>query len=149
MKKLKTVFAAALMLFATSAFAVNGPEKVTVTVKAAFEKNFKGATDVNWQKNEGFYFATFQLNDKEVAAAYDEWGELVATSRVINKTQLPLNVSLAIAGRFEGYKLAATVTELTCDGQTSYYVFAENSKRVIKLNCNSNGNISIDSKIKK
>jgi hypothetical protein len=149
MKKLKTVFAAALMLFATSAFAIKGPEKVSAVVKAAFEKNFTGAIEVNWVKKEGFYFASFQLDAKDVEAAYDESGELVGISRVIKTTQLPLGVSVAIASKFIDYRLAPTATEITYDGQTNYYVLAENSKHVVKLNCNSNGGISIDSKIKK
>lgn len=149
MKKLKTIFAAAMLLLATSAFAVNGPEKVSATVKAAFEKNFNGAVNVNWEKTGDCYFASFQLDAREITAAYNEKGELVGFSRVISTGQIPLNVSLAIAGRFEGYKLAATTTEITYDGQTNYYVFAENSKQVVKLNCNSNGNITVDSKIKK
>lgn len=149
MKKLKTVFAAALMLFATSAFAINGPEKVTATVKAAFEKNFSGAEKVNWEKSEEFYFASFQLNSKEVTVAYHENSELVGMSTEISTAQMPLNVSLAISSKFKDYKLAETTTELTYDGQTTYYVFAENSKRILKLKCNSNGDVSIDNKIKK
>lgn len=149
MKKLKTIFAAALMLFATSAFAINSPEKVTATVKAAFEKNFTGAENVNWKKSEELYFASFELHAKEVTAAYNENGELVGVSRQINTSQLPLNVSLAIDNKFEGYKIAANTTELTYDGQTTYYVFAENSKHFLKLKCNSDGYVSIENKIKK
>lgn len=148
MKKLKTILAAAIMLFATSAFAINGPEKVSATVKAAFEKNFTGAENVSWEKSEEFYFASFQLNSKEVTAAYHENGQLVGLSREITTAQLPLNVSLAIGSKFEGYKLAETTTELTFDGQTSYYVIAQNSNKVVKLKCSTDGNVTIV-KIKK
>jgi hypothetical protein len=149
MKKLKTILAAAIMLFATSAFAINGSEKVTATVKAAFEKNFTGAKNVNWEKSEEFYFASFQLDSKEVTAAYHENGALVGMSREITTAQLPLNVSLAIGSKFDGYKLAETTTELTYDGQTSYYVIAQSSNRVVKLKCSSNGDVSIVTKTKK
>lgn len=149
MKKLRTVFAAAALLLATSAFATSGPEKVSPTVKAAFEKSFNGVVNVNWQKSEGFYFANFELNSKEVSVAYNEQGELLGISRVIETTQLPLNVSLAISSKYQNYTVAKTTTELTYDGQTSYYVLAENSKQILKLKCTSSGDIVVDSKTKK
>ncbi len=149
MKKLRTILAATALLFATSAFATAGPEKVAPIVKAAFEKNFTGAVNVNWEKSEDFYFAFFILNAKEVTVAYNENGELLGLSRVIAAAQLPLTVALSIADKYEGYTLAKTVTELTYEGQTSYYVTAENSKQIIKLKCSSGGYISVEHKTKK
>jgi hypothetical protein len=149
MKKLRTLFAAAALLVASSAFATSGPEKVSQQVKAAFEKNFTGAVNVNWEKSESFYFAYFELNAKAVSAAYNENGELVGTSRVITSTQLPLNISLSLASKYDDYTLAKTATELTFDGQTSYYISAENSKQVVRFKCSSNGDVVIENKTKK
>ena len=100
MKKLRTVFAAAALLLATSAFATKGPEKVSPLVKAAFEKSFTGALNVNWEKKQDFYFAHFELNSKEVSVAYNENGELLGTSRIIEATQLPLSIGLAISDNY-------------------------------------------------
>ena len=149
MKKLQTVFAAALLLFATSAFATNGPEKVSPKVKAEFEKNFTGALNVSWEKSDDFYFAYFKFNEKEVSAAYNETGELLGISRGIATAQLPLNISMAIANRYEGYIVAKTATEITYEGQTSYYVTVENNKQAVKLKCAATGEISVDRKSKK
>jgi hypothetical protein len=106
MKKLKTMFAAIAVLLATSAFASPGPEKISERVKAEFEKNFTGALNVNWEKKDDFYFASFKLNEKEISAAYNESGELLGVSRVIETSQLPLNVTLAIASRYKDYTVA-------------------------------------------
>ena len=133
MKKLKTMFAAVAVLLATSAFASPGPEKVSEKVKAEFEKNFTDALNVNWEKKNDFYFATFRLNAKEVSAAYNESGELIGVSRIIETSQLPLNVSLAIANKYNGYTVAKNVTEIVFDGQTNYYVNVENSQNSIKI----------------
>jgi hypothetical protein len=150
MKRLQTILVATALLFATSAFATaGGPEKVAPQVKAAFEKNFTGAVNVNWEKTEGYYFAFFKLNEKDVTVAYNENGDLLGTSQIIATAQLPLNVSLSLANNYAGYTLAKTVTELTYQGQTSYYVFAENSKQVLKLKCSTSGDISIENKTKK
>ena len=149
MKKLRTIFAAAALLLATSVFATAGPEKVSAKVKAAFEKSFTGAVNVNWEKSDDFYFAHFELNSKETSAAYNENGELVGTSRVVTTAQLPLNVLLAIAAKYDGYAVAKTATELTYEGQTNYYVLVENTKQVLRLKCIINGDIAVDSKTKK
>ena len=150
MKRLQTILVATALLFATSAFATaGGPEKVAPLVKAAFEKSFNGVVDVNWEKTEGYYFAYFMLNAKEVTVAYNENGELLGTSQVIATSQLPLTVALSLENKYKDYNLAKTVTELTFQGQTSYYVFAENSKQVLKLKCSTSGDISVENKAKK
>ncbi len=149
MKKLKTMFAAVAILLATSAFASPGPEKISERAKAEFEKNFTGALNVNWEKKDDFYFASFKLNEKEVSAAYNESGELLGVSRVIETSQLPLNVSLAIANSYKDYTVANNVSEIVFDGQTNYYVNVETSQKVLKLKCNSYGEITVERKTKK
>lgn len=149
MKKLQTVFAAVSLLLTTSAFAVNGPEKVSPTVKIAFEKSFTGASNVSWEKNEEFYFAHFKLEARDMDAAYNENGELLGISRTIAIGELPLSISRAIADKYPGYTTANTVTEISYEGQTKYYVNISNSKQVLKLKCNSNGEIEIEGKVKK
>jgi hypothetical protein len=149
MKKLQTVFAATLLLFATSAFAASGPEKVSPKVKAEFEKSFTRALNVSWEKSNDIYFANFELDAKEVSAAYNETGELLGISRIIATTQLPLNISMAVANKYAGYAVDKTATEMTYEGQTSYYVTVENDKQVVKLKCSATGEISVDRKNKK
>ncbi len=149
MKKLRTVFAAVAMLFALSAFASAGPEKISVKVKTEFERNFSGALNVKWEKQDDYYFAYFDLNSKEVSAAYNENGELLGVSRILETNQLPLSISLAIANKYQGFSVGNTVTEITYEGQTSYYVTVENDKKNLKLKCTGTGEINIDKKTKK
>jgi hypothetical protein len=149
MKKLQTIFAAAALLLATSSFASNGPEKVSAIVKNAFQQNFNTAQSVRWELTDDFYFAYFKLNGNDVSVAYNEKGELVATSRVIAADQLPLSVTVEISKKYGGYNAAGRATEITYDGQTSYYIVVENNKQSLKLKCLPNGDISVDSKSKK
>jgi hypothetical protein len=149
MKKLQTILAALTLLVATSAFAANGPEKVSAVVKKAFEQQFNNASNVSWEKSDDFYFASFKLNDKNVSVAYNEAGELVGASRVITAAELPLSVSLAIKEKYKDYSMANTASEITYEGQTSYTITVENSKQVLNLKCLSNGDISVVSKNKK
>jgi len=148
MKKIKTVLTAIVMLFTVSAFAME-PEKVTPKVKAAFENDFSKASQVNWEKTSDFYFASFMLNNVRVDAAYNETGELVGTARVISAEQVPLGISLAVAEKYNGYKVDKTAIELTYEGQTRYYINVEGTTHVIKLKCFSGGDIEVESKLKK
>ena len=136
------------MLFAISAFATD-PAKVSLKVKAAFENDFSKASRVNWEKTSDFYFASFTLNNVQVDAAYNEEGQLVGTSRRISLEQLPLNISMALAEKYEGYQLNESVVELTYEGLTRYYVNAENKDQVLKLKCYGNADIEVDQKFKK
>ena len=135
------------MLFATSAFATDG-DNVTAKVAAAFKTDFSQVSNVSWEKTSDFYFATFQLNNVTVDAAYNEEGELVGTSRKIATAQLPLNVTLELAKKFGAYTVSAQASELTYQGLTSYYLTVENDKQVLKLKCYSNGDIDVESKTK-
>ena len=148
MKKFKTVLTAIVTLFASSAFAM-GPENVSPKVKAAFENDFSKASQVKWEKTSDFYFASFTLSNVKVDAAYNEVGELVGTARGILAEQMPLNISLAIAEKYDGYKVDKTAIELSYEGQTRYYITVENDRQVVKLKCYSNADIEVESKTKK
>ncbi len=149
MKKLQTILAAVTLLVATSAFANRGPEKVSTVVKKAFEQQFNTVSNVNWEKNDEFYFANFRLNDKEVSVAYNEDGEVVGSSRILKNEELPMSVTMAIANKYNGYTLAKTATEINYDGHTSYYITVGNEKQTLKLKCSGSGDIDVDSKTKK
>ena len=150
MKKFKTGLTAIVMLFATSAFAIgDGNENVSPRVKAAFENDFSKASRVSWEKTNDFYFASFTLNNVKTDAAYNEAGELVGTSRKISADQMPLCISLALAEKYDGYKVDKTALELTYEGQTRYYITVENKNQVVKLKCFSNGDLEVENKAKK
>jgi hypothetical protein len=148
MKKVTTILTAIVLLFSATAFAAKG-DTVTDQVKGAFEKDFVKAKNVTWQKNGDFYFASFVMNDMMVNAAYDDNGELVGTSRKIALAQVPLSVSLALTEKYSQYTIPDQVTELTYDGETKYQVFVSDEKKTIQLKIRSNGDITVEKKIKK
>jgi len=150
MKKLATIFAATAMLFSTSAFAGETNEtKATVKVEKSFQKDFSKASNISWEKSNNVYIAHFDVNNVKIEAAYNEDGELVATSRKFEAADLPLAVSLAISKQYPGYDMAQTGEEITYERQTNYYINVGNDKEVLKLKCAVNGEISVDKKTKK
>ncbi len=148
MKKLTMVFAVLALMAGTSVFAGTG-DKVSKAVKAEFQKNFSGAENVTWEIDEGFYFASFELNGKMVNAAYDEKGTLIGLSRKLQLSALPLTVSQSLQSAYPDYVIANTVTEVVYEGQTFYYANAAGATRILKLKCFSDGQIYVEKKIKK
>lgn len=149
MKKFKIVLTAIVMLSTFTAFATEPePEKVSQVVKTAFINDFSKANDVKWEKSEGFYFATFTLNNVSVDAAYTEAGVLVGTSRRIQKDQVPLSISLALASQYKGYEVSNSVLELTYENVTRYYISVSNKNETVNLKCFSNGDLEVDRRTK-
>jgi hypothetical protein len=148
MKKLATILPAAIMLFSSFAFATDS-DQVNARVKAAFLNDFSAASAVSWEKISDFYFATFTINNIEVNAAYNEDGELVGTSRPMESSQLPINISLALAKKYEGYTVSKKALELTFEGDTSYYLTVATDRVALKLKCSASGNIEVERRIKK
>lgn len=148
MKKLTTFVAALLLLFSASAFTSSSDTEVSVKIKTEFQKDFTSATDVSWKKTNDLYFATFKINEQALSAAYNEEGELIGATRTITLADLPLSISLEIKSAYEGYTVDNAVTELVNDGQTKYYLTAQNAKWKVDFTATSNG-LSIEKKTKK
>lgn len=148
MKKITTILAVLVIMISGTAFANTG-DKVTKTVQAAFDHQFSGAEEISWEITADFYFATFSLDKKSMTAAFNEDGELVGISRKLLFSEIPLNVSQSVKNSFTGYTIRDSVTEIMYDGQTFYYVTACNQNKTLKLKCFSDGEITIEKKIKK
>jgi hypothetical protein len=89
------------------------------------------------------------VNDNKLSAAYNEDGQLVATSRTIKLDQLPLAVTLALNEKYAGYSFSGNVTEVSYEKQTSYYLVVANEKQRLQIKANANGDISVESKTKR
>lgn len=168
MKKVKILVAALAIVVSASAFStvpVN-PEtilslleknrtaapNVEVTnekVTTAFTAKFRQAEKITWKQVQEFYFANFEMKNRQYAAAYNSNGEMIALSRTLTAEKLPLAVITALEERFEGYKMPAEITEIIMDGGTSYYLTLENATRFVQLKCSAEGSITVNKKIKK
>ena len=148
MKKLTMIFAVLALMAGTSVFANTG-DKLSKAVKAEFQKSFSGAENVTWEIDEEFYFASFELNEKRVDAAYDEKGTLVGLSRKLQLSAVPLTVSQSLQSAYPDYVIGNTVTEVVYEGQTFYYANAAGATWILKLKCFPDGQIYVEKKTKK
>ena len=149
MKKLRGLIAALFIFLSASAFITPKPLKdVSSIVLTSFSESFSSVTDVTWSQRENFYFADFKLNGVVAGAAFDEAGNLVATSRKLSMDQLPLNVGMAIQKGYQKFSVDAIVSEITLDGQTSYYFIARNQKFSVIAKADATGGISVEKRVR-
>ncbi|MEO7801986.1 MAG: hypothetical protein ABIR81_08305 [Ginsengibacter sp.] len=148
MKKLTGIFLAMAIVISASSFTVKD-DTVSTKVQSAFKSNFNVASDVSWKKLNGLYCAYFKVNDQNISATYNENGELVAASRTLNIDQLPLAVIVALKAKLPGYTIENKASEITADGQNSYFVKAENDNNITVLKITGNTTVNIESKTRK
>jgi len=91
MKKSILSLALMLMIGLSSTFA-NYAEGVNQKVMSSFNKEFANAKDVKWESGKDYVKATFTLNGQILFAYYSENGEMLAMTRNILSSQLPINL---------------------------------------------------------
>jgi beta-glucosidase/6-phospho-beta-glucosidase/beta-galactosidase len=136
--KFIAIAALALTLGTTNAFA--GPAHgLNGQVNSAFQKDFKKAELVDYTSGKDFTRLTLKTNDMIVFAYYSENGDLLAVTRNIKSTQLPLSLLLDLKKNYTGYWIT-DLFEMSTGTQSSYYMTMENADK--KLNLRSVNNDS-------
>jgi hypothetical protein len=131
MKKLLFSVALMLMIGVGSSFA-NKIETVNQKVISSFQKDFAGAKDVKWENSKEFAKATFNLNGQVLFAYYSENGEMIAMTRNIVSTQLPINLLNELKKDYSNFWIS-DLFEMATGNETAYYVTIENADFVIVL----------------
>ncbi|HEU4633252.1 MAG TPA: hypothetical protein VFS22_04660 [Flavisolibacter sp.] len=130
MKRIVITLTVLFSLVSLSSFAKE--EKVNARVLESFQSSFKNATEVDWTVSENFYKADFSLNGQYVAAYYDDAGQLIALTRNISSTQLPISLQTSLKKDHEAYWIS-DLFEVANEQGTTYYVTLENADTKLVL----------------
>lgn len=126
---MKKILFATLMLLATGivsqarSTANLEPDSRTI---AAFARDFAGASNAVWQQSADFSKVTFEMNGTVLFAYYSPAGSLIAASRNILSSQLPLTLQTSLKKDYSNYWIS-DLFELSTDAGTEYYVTLENA----------------------
>jgi hypothetical protein len=101
-------------------------------IKASFKREFKTAQIVNWDVTNRFTKVTFQMNGNIMFAFYSGTGELMAVTRNILSSQLPMTLAASLKDKYGDYWIT-DLFEIDGDGSNCYYVTLENADRKIVL----------------
>ena len=121
--------------------------KVNQQVLDAFKTEFSTAKEVEWSVAVNYYKATFNYNGKYIFAFYNETGELLAITRYISPSDLPLSLQNNLKKSYENFWVS-DLFEAAKNESTNYYITLENADTKITLKSSGN-NWESFSKIKK
>jgi hypothetical protein len=145
MKKFMLMAATAFISF--TGFANVDP--VTGVVLASFRTAFADAKNVQWKSLEdsGLFQATFNYQNTELSAFFNEDGEMVAVARYIDKTSLPIMVTKEIKERYPEHVIQ-TVIEHIAYGSTTYHITLNSQKSSLVVAVSPSGDFSVSKRIK-
>jgi hypothetical protein len=135
MKRILTILTVMLSI-SLSSFA-KGDDKVSPVVLESFKTSFKQATEVDWTVKEDMYKAQFNLEGQYITAFYNCDGKMVAMTRNIATTHLPISLQTSLKAQIEDLWIT-DLFEISNEEGTSYYVTLENAdtKQVLKASAN-------------
>ena len=147
MKKTFLSIALILAVGIGSTFA-NDNDGISKSVKTSFSKDFKSATNVQWQQKSKFDKATFSLNDQTMFAYYDPTGMLLAVSRNITSENLPIKLQADLKNTYANYWISDLFENAAHDA-TTYYITLENADQKLILHSTDSSEWSVYKTISK
>ena len=106
-------------------------------IKISFQKDFKDAKLISSEVNRHFTKITFKMNDMILFAFYSDNGELLAVTRNILSSQLPIDLMMDLKKNYSSYWITE-LFELNGDTQNCYYVSLENADSKVVLRSTGN-----------
>jgi Putative beta-lactamase-inhibitor-like, PepSY-like len=93
--------------------------KVPAAVKAAFTKQFPGAT-VKWEKEDGKFEAGFKQNGNTMSALFEANGTMTESEMDMKVTDLPATVLAYVKEHYAGKKIKEGAKITKADGTVNY-----------------------------
>jgi hypothetical protein len=125
------------------------PEKVPAAVKQAFAKKFPAATDAKYEMEKKDYEITFKDKGVEMSANYSTIGKWLETETAITESNLPEEVSNAIAKDFAGFKISEVAKIETPDKPIIYEMDLKKSNEGYKAQFSPKGDVLKKTPLKK
>jgi hypothetical protein len=147
MKKIMLVWALVLTVGIGSSFA-RPTESVSQQTISAFKRDFASAQDVSWEINKETAKATFNMSGQVMFAYYSQAGELLAVTRNIVSTQLPINLIADLKKGYNEYWIS-DLFEMAVSDSSSYYITLENGDQTVVLKSTGAAGWEVFKKVKK
>ena len=121
MKKIMLMLVAGLMASLTYAQKIQD-KNVPAVVKAAFQKQYPTAKEVKWEKENGNYEVSFDLNEADNSVLIDANGNILETEIEIETSQLPAGVLDYVKTNYGGEKVTEIAKITDAKGTVTYEV---------------------------
>ena len=104
-------------------------------IKASFAHDFQNAELVSTETRDNYTKVVFKLNQQVMTAFYSTSGELLAVTRNIVSSQLPVSLLMSFKKHYGEFWIT-DLFEMSQDAQSSYYLTLENSDTRMTLHSN-------------
>ena len=131
----------AATLVTSSAFA--GVEDNKEKAIKNLREEFASAKDVQWKVTENYLKASFNWNNQQLEVFYNYEGEMIAKSRHIEPTSLPLDAQQTITRKYPGYRFDETVEYDGIEGDHYFYTSLVKDNTKILLQITTQGDVSV------
>jgi hypothetical protein len=147
MKKFLTAVVVSSVLLMNTAFA-NKNENVNYQVENSFKKEFSQAKEVNWQKTENYYKASFKMYEEPMTAYFTPEGELIGVIRNLLSTQLPINLQTSLKKEYGSYWITE-LFEFARPESNGYFITIQDADQSVTLQSTNAATWTVYSKTKK
>lgn len=135
-KKAAVMMACVFTLGTPYSFATSAPAgEVNKEVRASFQHDFGHAQLMSTEARANFTKFTFKMNDQVMTAFYSTNGDLLAVTRNIVSSQLPVSLLMSFRKHYNDYWIT-DLFEISKDAESNYYLSLENADAKITLRSN-------------
>jgi hypothetical protein len=132
-----------VLSFATTAFASTNS---TISSKAVahLEANYAAAKNVSWTVTDNFEKASFTVNNEKVSVYYNEYGDLLGSTKTMAFDKLPKSALeiLTTEYTFPDYELTDCIEYTDADNNRNFYVSFEFNEERIILSISTSGSVA-------
>jgi hypothetical protein len=125
-------FALAIALLLTLSSFARSADSISGDIKTSFKKNFRTAQLMSTESHEAFTKLTFKMNNVIMFAFYSRTGDLLAVTRNIVSSQLPMNLLLSLKNDYSAYWITE-LFEFNGNDDSCYYVSLESADAKVTL----------------
>jgi Putative beta-lactamase-inhibitor-like, PepSY-like len=93
--------------------------RLPTAVKAAFAKQFVGAT-AKWEKENGEYEAGFKIDGKDMSALFSADGKMTESEVSIKPIELPAKILTYVKANYKDKKIKGAAKITKADGTINY-----------------------------
>jgi hypothetical protein len=122
-----------IVLFASLSTLFSNATDVAPAVLKSFNSTFANAREVSWDGSGEFYKARFTLDGQYINAFYNAEAELVALTRNMSLSQLPVMLQTELKNKTSKGSWITGITEYATNEGTIYYASLENADMKITL----------------
>ncbi len=125
--------AMAALLISASAFASGEENRTKAAVN--LKKTFANAEDVQWKITADYIKASFKWNNQFITVFYNEEGETIAESRIIDIANLPIRAQQYVNQHFAEHEIGEIIEYNSMQSGLCYYaeVMKDGKKKILKI----------------